>query len=177
MLLAIDTWAHKIATRVAMETGWRASEIYRVLVGGVEAGLRAGLTDEVARSSAAGAIDAVVQRRSLGETFQEACARGIVNEVLQQKEATPMDRKDYIVERAIAKVMWGGFYRCPTTGRIIEALEGDDKVVCNCRRSNPRVLAERTEQTGTHIIRFLDEASVDDYLAQREAERTQAPQP
>lgn len=71
-------------------------------------------------------------------------------------------------KRVIVEAMWGGFYRCPTTGTIIEALPGDDKVLCGCRRSNPLVPTERTEQTATHIVRFLDRATTDEYLDQRE---------
>ena len=34
--------------------------------------------------------------------------------------------------RQVALAMWGGFYVCPTNGRIIEALDGDDKAICRC---------------------------------------------
>lgn len=64
----------------------------------------------------------------------------------------------------IYQAMWGGFYRCPTNGRILEALPGDDKVMCSCRTSNPRVRSECTEVTGVHIIRFLQAATVEEYV-------------
>jgi len=67
--------------------------------------------------------------------------------------------------------MWGGFYRCPTTGRILEQLPGDDKVLCNCGHSNPNVPQEQTERTGVHIVRFLHAATVDEYLAQERERR------
>jgi hypothetical protein len=67
--------------------------------------------------------------------------------------------------------MFGGFVRCPTTGRIIEFLEGDDKALCNCRTSNPKVPVERTEETGVHIVRFLERATALEYVNQRERER------
>jgi hypothetical protein len=70
----------------------------------------------------------------------------------------------------VAQSMWGGFFRCPTTGRVIEALHGDDKVLCPCGVSNPRVPTEQTHLTGVHIVRFLTEATVDEYLDQREAD-------
>lgn len=70
------------------------------------------------------------------------------------------------VDRKLAEAMWGGFYYCPTTGRIIEALPGDDKAICSCRRSNPTVPSERTEQTWTHVVRFLTHATTDAYLDQ-----------
>lgn len=72
--------------------------------------------------------------------------------------------------RQRALLMLGGFYRCPTTGRILEALPGDDKVLCSCGRPNPAAPQERTHQTGTHVVRFLRAASVDEYLAQRDAD-------
>jgi hypothetical protein len=56
--------------------------------------------------------------------------------------------------RLVALAMWGGFYYCPTTGRVIEALEGDDKAICRCGVSNPNVPTERTAETGVHILRF-----------------------
>ena len=57
---------------------------------------------------------------------------------------------------------------CPTSGRVIEGLLHDDKVLCNCGKSNPRVPEERTHQTGTHIKRFLQEATELDWQLQRE---------
>lgn len=82
------------------------------------------------------------------------------------------ERERLIVQ---CRILWTGFYVCPTTGRILEALHGDDKVLCGCRQSNPKVPAERTEQTGTHIIRFLRPASVEAYVDQREVARVDAP--
>ncbi len=72
---------------------------------------------------------------------------------------------------ALAKIMWAGFYRCPTNGRVLEHLAGDDKVLCNCGRSNPKVPNERTHMTGCHVVRFLAEASPEDYVDQQEADR------
>lgn len=67
-------------------------------------------------------------------------------------------------------MMYGGFYRCPHTQRVLPALVGDDKVLCTCGWANPAVLQERTEETGVHIVRFLRAASVDDFLDQCEAD-------
>lgn len=69
-----------------------------------------------------------------------------------------------------AEMMWGGFVRCPTTGRVIEVLHGDDKALCRCGTSNPRVPAERTEITGVHIVRFCTPATAMDYVRQRAAD-------
>ena len=73
-------------------------------------------------------------------------------------------------QRVLAEVLWAGFIKCPTTGRVIEYTEGDNKALCNCRTSNPRVPDERTERTGVHIVRFCQPATTDEYLDQRERE-------
>lgn len=82
-----------------------------------------------------------------------------------------MTRMDDVTRRrkiTLAKIMWGGFYRCPTTGKILEAMVGDDKALCNCGRSNPKVPTECTERTGVHIIRFLTPATVEEYVDERQ---------
>lgn len=81
-----------------------------------------------------------------------------------------MSTEDRQRRRYVAQIMWAGFYRCPTTNRVIEALRGDDKVPCNCGCSNPAVPSERAPQTGTHILRFLRSATVDEYLDQQDAD-------
>lgn len=63
-------------------------------------------------------------------------------------------------------MLYQGFYRCPTNGRVLPALHGDDKVLCNCGRSNPEVPTERTHLTGTHVLRYLAKASVEAFVAQ-----------
>lgn len=80
-----------------------------------------------------------------------------------------MNEREYRI--ALATSYWGGFYHCPTTGQIREALPGDDKVLCACGTSNPKVPQEQTETTGVHIIRFLRPASVEAYVDQEEARR------
>jgi hypothetical protein len=72
---------------------------------------------------------------------------------------------------AVLEVLYGGFYYCPTTGRIIEALAGDDKALCGCGVSNPKVPTEQTPLTGVHIVRFLRPATAAAYVAQEEARR------
>lgn len=79
------------------------------------------------------------------------------------------ERRLLMIEHA--KVFWDGFYRCPTTGRIIEAMQGDDKVLCNCGTSNPKVPTESTDRTGVHIRRFLATATVEEYVDQMLARR------
>lgn len=58
--------------------------------------------------------------------------------------------------RQMAERLWGGFYRCPTTGRVLEQLPGDDKVLCPC------------SPTGTHRVAELERVSVEEYLDDRE---------
>lgn len=79
-----------------------------------------------------------------------------------------MDANTLRLKAQHARIIWGGFYRCPNTQRIIEALHGDDKAQCNCGRSNPRVPQEQTERTGVHIIRFLQSVSAEDYVREKE---------
>ena len=75
----------------------------------------------------------------------------------------------------LADLLWGGFVRCPTTGKVITFLKGDDKALCPCRKSNPAVPQERTEKTGTHIVRFLESATAADFIAQEKGnQREQA---
>jgi len=82
-----------------------------------------------------------------------------------------MDERERALKIREAEIFWDGFYRCPTTGRILEGLPGDDKVLCGCGRSNPKVPTERTEQTGVHIRRFLATATAAEYVEAREARK------
>jgi hypothetical protein len=74
-------------------------------------------------------------------------------------------------DRMVADLLYGAFVKCPTNGRILEVLHGDDKVLCSCGRANSRVPAEETGRTGTHIVRFCDPATVDQWLDQRAADQ------
>ncbi len=76
--------------------------------------------------------------------------------------------EDREVKREMAQMMFGGFVRCPTTGRIMEVLKGDDKVMCGCGKSNPSFPAEQTERTGTHFVARLIPATVDEFLDQED---------
>jgi hypothetical protein len=72
------------------------------------------------------------------------------------------------------------FYRCPNTGKVIRALNREKEVSCDCGRSNPAAVnamsranwltrfllrTERTEETGTHLRRYLERATGDEILA------------
>lgn len=71
----------------------------------------------------------------------------------------------------LAQILYGDFRRCPTTNRVLGVLSGDDKVMCGCGRSNPKVPQEETQRTGTHIVRFLAAATAVEYLEQEQAEK------
>ena len=77
---------------------------------------------------------------------------------------SPADSRSYDVRRRLLLQLFAGFYRCPTTGRILEALPGDDNVACGCGTSNPRCPREGAERSFTHRIAYLEAVSVDDYL-------------
>lgn len=79
-------------------------------------------------------------------------------------DLTRLDRDGMI---AVHRALWGGFYRCPTTGKILECLPNDDKVICRCGISNTINPAERTERTGTHATRWLAKMTVADYVDQQ----------
>jgi hypothetical protein len=79
-------------------------------------------------------------------------------------DLTRIDRAALI---AIHQRLWGGFYQCPTTGRILECLPHDDKVVCHCGQSNLLYEWERTEVTHVHVVKYLRQMTVTDYIDQR----------
>ena len=62
------------------------------------------------------------------------------------------------------------YVKCPTTGKILEVMEGDNKVVCFCGKSNPRYPGEDNQRNHTHFVRFLEKVSVDDFNRQEEKE-------
>lgn len=75
------------------------------------------------------------------------------------------EERDVLIQRA--RIIWDAFYRCPTDGRIIEAMGGDDKVLCGCGVANPRCPQELTPRTGVHIRRFLTPATAEEYVDQK----------
>lgn len=79
-----------------------------------------------------------------------------------------MEPSERQAEIMVAEAMWGGFFRCPNTWRVLELLEGDDKVLCPCGKSNPALPAERTEETGVHVARYLTRATAAEYVDERE---------
>jgi hypothetical protein len=46
------------------------------------------------------------------------------------------------------------FYICPNTGNVIDGLPGDDKVLCNCGKSNPAA-ARGEAKSGNLITHFV----------------------
>lgn len=66
----------------------------------------------------------------------------------------------------LAEIMFGVFVKCPTTGRFLAGSLGDDKVLCNCGTSNPKVWQERTHLTGVHIVRYCEPATAEQFARQ-----------
>lgn len=66
--------------------------------------------------------------------------------------------------------VYEGFVKCPNTGRILEILPGDTKVLCNCRKSNPDFPGEDAERTGVHFVHFCEKATVREYVEQTRKE-------
>ncbi len=56
-------------------------------------------------------------------------------------------------------------FHCPNTGKIIEGMKHDDKVLCGCGKSNPAA-NEAVQGVVHHVKRLLRRATVDDYLKQ-----------
>jgi hypothetical protein len=69
------------------------------------------------------------------------------------------------------------YFRCPTSGRVIQGDNHDDKVLCGCGRTNPALLVaspksnEVHERVTVHVKRFLTPATVDEYLEQKDREQ------
>ena len=52
-----------------------------------------------------------------------------------------------------------GFVRCPTTGRTIQYIQGDDKAICGCDAA--------IERGGTHVVALCEVATAEDWLVDR----------
>lgn len=76
---------------------------------------------------------------------------------------------DRLFRAQTASRLFGGFYRCPNLGVIIEALPNDDKVVCCCGIQNPK---SPTEPAGVHRVKFLEAVTVYDYIDQVDRQRS-----
>lgn len=57
-----------------------------------------------------------------------------------------------------ASILWGGFFKCPNTGKILAALKYDDKVLCFCEQLNTGRI--------THRIDKLMPATAEEYVKQ-----------
>jgi hypothetical protein len=76
---------------------------------------------------------------------------------------------DYKYKLFLVTTLYGGFFKCPTTGDILAALPHDDKVLCGCGKTNPKVArVGHREGPGTHVIRFLERATAKQYVDQEE---------
>jgi hypothetical protein len=80
---------------------------------------------------------------------------------------TMPDRRDILLAMQVS------FFRCPNSSRVLMGSNGDDKVMCNCGRTNPRLTAitpmsNEVDPVGGHahhVKRLLVSATVDEYLA------------
>jgi hypothetical protein len=63
------------------------------------------------------------------------------------------------------------FFICPNTGKVIEGLPGDDKVLCNCGKSNPAARMPESNANGliTHFVYLLKRVPEGEGLAALEA--------
>lgn len=66
------------------------------------------------------------------------------------------------------------YFRCPTNGRVIQGSDHDDKVLCVCGKTNPKLLEvspksiEVHKLVTVHVKRWLSPATVDEYLEQKD---------
>lgn len=51
------------------------------------------------------------------------------------------------------------YVKCPTTGRTIDAIRGDDKVICNCPPAMQR--------GGTHLVSQCPGSTVEQWMRER----------
>ena len=58
-------------------------------------------------------------------------------------------------------------YRCPNTGEVIFALPDDNKAMCDCRKTNPKVVDRLDETVGlgsqaVHFCHFLEPVELEE---------------
>lgn len=88
---------------------------------------------------------------------------------------------EYRERRRMLHEITGDFWKCPNSGRILEGMKGDDKVMCGCARQNPKLpiphhggTYEHGHENGgpiCHIKKFLDPSTVDDFLTQEDRDQ------
>lgn len=55
----------------------------------------------------------------------------------------------------LAKAM-SVYVKCPTTGKTLDGIKGDDKVICNCPMAVSR--------GGTHVVAMCDGSTVEQWM-------------
>lgn len=50
------------------------------------------------------------------------------------------------------------YVKCPTTGRTLDAIPGDDKVICNC--------ADAVRHGGTHLVSRCEQSTVEQWMTE-----------
>jgi len=68
------------------------------------------------------------------------------------------------------------FHKCPYTERVIDSPKHDDKVLCGCRKTNPRVHAVGHSEAVSassvhHIKRYLNTATAEEFEKQMESDK------
>jgi len=92
----------------------------------------------------------------------------------KQIEAKTIFAKKNITASEQASTLLGlssDLHRCPNNGRILFSNEGDDKVLCICGHSNPKVRgmgSTREEPQGLHYKELLEPATLTDFVAQEQ---------
>ena len=91
---------------------------------------------------------------------------------------TPEERERRRIQYSICFDYWV----CPNTGRIIQGMDHDDKVMCGCRKQNPKLpipphggsMEHGHEHGGPicHIKKFLEPSTVDAFLRQQDIEES-----
>lgn len=92
------------------------------------------------------------------------CPECEVEKVLATKDADRI--RHYVLYTATTDT-----YRCPNSGRVVEASRGDDKVICSCQRPNPFCAYEvKHNIRGLHQVSFLKKATENELWLQRQAD-------
>ena len=69
------------------------------------------------------------------------------------------DERTYQVQ--LAKILWGGFYKCPNSPAVLAILPHDDKVLCGCGKPNPKYTRE---PPGHHVASLLEVATAEEFV-------------
>lgn len=83
------------------------------------------------------------------------------------------ERREY---RRKVYSMGSDFWRCPATNRVLQGHDHDDKVLCGCGSTNPKLIAASPKSVEVHggvtvhVKKYLTPATVDDFIEQKDRE-------